>query len=1249
MPTELSGAEEAVLHAAIARRDRVEEVPFYDLTVRLYTTSPDHDWAAVWIIPIHPETYEVIPTEPGLGLAQWDGKSWQVWLPSDPEYVQVLETAPFDLMPEETRSDLILMNQPLEVDLPAAPLGGYLLPWQAGRTLYLTRSTAHDADIPSLNAHYSFDFSTAPSALFDIYASKSGTVWLFRDDVPNGTESQVNYLVVQDINTVPTTYHLYLHLAQNSIPPALRVIGAPVALGQFIGVADDTGYSTNHHLHFQVQTLPQPATNYWSRSVDITFDDVDINGGRPRIPVDIPYCTQPGDVCVETRSTYVSGNFGHADTNAPWGDLTSPEVGFSLGSSTVTLAGWAADNQSLASIRIRVNYDGEWRYLSPTFTSSPFAYNWDVCADHVPDGPVSVALEIQDSDGNYAPGYAGLRHFAKNYSCPPPPTCTPASNQIALFTETDFTGSCSLLGTGAYAASALGAVGTGNAESIKVGSGVYATLYLNQDFTGRGETFSNSDSSLSDNRIGSNALSALKVKLRTEKPSAPRLVWPINAASFDGAPSLSLAWDDGGGATEFQVRLNGVLKSWQTPASLFLGSLTPGTYRWQVKGRNSAGESDWSGENSFVVQTVSAPTAPSDTAPIIYNWELDDAGWTHSNNWDRTADQNHTAGGQVSWGYEVNSATSGYDNGQPNYGDLTSPSINIPAGGPYYLRFWYLYETEGSGKHWDQRWVQISVNGAAFNNVLQLFDDPPNVWLQTPAIDLSAHAGKAIQVRLHFETLDAAKNAYKGWYVDDLSIDTNAPPSCSSAGEPDNSPSQARTLAINGSLSGVICPAGDLDYYKFTASAGDQIGVTTEAQVIGSSLDTLIELLDSDGASTLVSNDDQALGVRTDSFLAHRITRSGTYYIKLRAWNHPSAGGSTYTYNIKLYGNDTSRPGALFNTPPNNTFLPNGVANLTVTASDSGSGMSHVDFFWHSGDWIYAGWNFVGTDWDSTDGWNATLDTTSLSDQRDIAIFARAYDRAGNWFGAGAWNLWLDRTPPISILQTLPAQQTSTAISLNWNGVDNVSGIDHFDIQRLAGASWVDALTNIDGALTQAWFIGAPGSSYSFRMRAVDRIGNTEAYPNSAEASTQIPADVCSQGDEYESDNDRVSATIVNNASVQQMHSFCNLASGSSGLNDQDWLRFTLKAGQRLAVQALPTAPSAAAQMQLFGADGVTLLAQAQASSFGEESNLDWRAAIDMTVYLKITHLDGRVAGNEVTYRVWSRVGYPQFLPFVSR
>jgi len=65
--------------------------------------------------------------------------------------------------------------------------------------------------------------------------------------------------------------------------------------------------------------------------------------------------------------------------------------------------------------------------------------------------------------------------------------------------------------------------------------------------------------------------------------------------------------------------------------------------------------------------------------------------------------------GEHSWWYGQDS-TGNYETGSANSGDLTSTPILIPSAGQY-LRFMYLYESETYGPDWDQRWVQISVDG----------------------------------------------------------------------------------------------------------------------------------------------------------------------------------------------------------------------------------------------------------------------------------------------------------------------------------------------------------------------------------------------------------------------------------------------------------------------------------------------------------------------------------------------------------
>ena len=381
--------------------------------------------------------------------------------------------------------------------------------------------------------------------------------------------------------------------------------------------------------------------------------------------------------------------------------------------------------------------------------------------------------------------------------------------------------------------------------------------------------------------------------------------------------------------------------------------------------------------------------------PFLRLMESSTSSWTHSNYWDRTSEDNHTPGGSISWMYDV-SGENGYDTDSPNSGYLTSPSIQIPDNGDYYLRFWYNYETESQGTNWDQRLVQISTDGAPFENILQLADDVPNTWLQSPAIRLSAYAGQSIRVRFYFTTLDDKFNAYKGWYIDDFSVTSSPPPDC---GDAENTPANATAIGYGSSIDGEICPGGDIDFYKFQGGAGDQIGAVVDAQVLGSNLDPYLFLIDEDGKSVLAENDDQIPSHRTDSFLSYRLQRDGIYYLKIKSWEHPTNGGEDQFYTLRLY-EETEKPSAEFVYPVDGTPITPGTITLKVAADDTISGISHVQFFWHSPDWQNSEWIVLGEDWDGRDGWNYVFPGEEIPD----GFFARAYDWAGNTTGTGVWN-----------------------------------------------------------------------------------------------------------------------------------------------------------------------------------------------------------------------------------------------------
>ena len=1008
--------KQAIL-AAIASEVKVAPVYlFVETEIDIIAISRDGNWAAAQLIPIDPQTRQLIPTEPGLAVVNKHADHWQAILPSDPDWLLAIQNAPFEILTEEQKSAWLQVNAEMAALIPLATLSGYYLPWRIGITLALTQSVGHDRYTPSGNAHYAFDFATPGTAqMFDLLAAKSGTVKQAKDTCDNGSETCANWLVLEDTTTNPVTYQLYLHLAKNSIPAELHTIGRFVRQGEFIGIADDTGNSTGHHLHFMVHTNPY---SYWGTSVDITFNEVTINGGRPRILSDKPYCkndTTYHDVCDSFSNLYVSQNHLQGDQTPPYGDILDPLNGITVESNILRLEGWANDDQSgLSSAQFIAKYNDSWQSIGSPFSTNLFSINWDLCSAGVPDGAVDLALEIRDNAGNLASALPGLRHFIKNFDCPAPPqSCIPESNQVALYRESDFQGYCQVFNSGNYSSTlSMATIGDDQTSSVMVGSNVIASLFLNNNFKGRGETFINSDSNLVDNLIGAKTTSALIVRSRNTTPGVPSQIWPDENFTFHPNATVSLVGDNSGGATEFRAKItkpggSTEITAWQKYPIWLLGSLSAGNYSWQIKARNNYAESSWSSSRTFSV-SPSEPIQPATiTAPFSDDIEGDPIYWIRSPYWDRTLENNHTPSGSISWKYDTNvRPEDGYDIGQPNSGDLTSVPIQIPEAGDFQLRFWYYYETETRWRIWDQRWLQIAENGNPFVNVYQFSEDPPDTWLQSPPIDLKPYTGKTIQFRFHFETLDKNFNRFKGWYIDDVAITIHPPSLCNPSNEPDNTPQEATHLTYNASVSGLICPGGDIDYYTFQGNAGDQVGINVYAQSTypDSKLDSYLTLFDTDNASPLAENDDQVLGLRTDSHISYVLPRDGSYLLSVHAWDHPSAGGNDYFYTISLF-NDNTDPTASFQYPFSGSILPNTQINLSLAAQDDLSGISHVLFYWHSSDWKTENWKSIGSDWDGRDGWGIGFDLSTIGFQTDMAFYAQVYDQSGNWRGVASWNL----------------------------------------------------------------------------------------------------------------------------------------------------------------------------------------------------------------------------------------------------
>jgi hypothetical protein len=97
--------------------------------------------------------------------------------------------------------------------------------------------------------------------------------------------------------------------------------------------------------------------------------------------------------------------------------------------------------------------------------------------------------------------------------------------------------------------------------------------------------------------------------------------------------------------------------------------------------------------------------------------------------------------------------------------------------------------------------------------------------------------------------------------------------------EPNDTADTAQPLTLPVTVNGKLWEPGDVDYYRFTANAGQQLVMAVDAQSLGGRMDSVLELTDESGAQ-IARNDDRSWQSR-DSRLIHTFAKSGTYILKV--------------------------------------------------------------------------------------------------------------------------------------------------------------------------------------------------------------------------------------------------------------------------------------------------------------------------------------------------------------------------------
>lgn len=233
--------------------------------------------------------------------------------------------------------------------------------------------------------------------------------------------------------------------------------------------------------------------------------------------------------------------------------------------------------------------------------------------------------------------------------------------------------------------------------------------------------------------------------------------------------------------------------------------------------------------------------------------------------------------------------------------------------------------------------------------------------------------------------------------------------------------------------------------------------------------------------------------------------------------------------------------------------------------------------------------------------------------------------------------------PPISEMTASTVYDGNVA-ELHWVVTPSASGISKFELQwREAGTPWSDSqLIELPSSSRSTRFVGSLGTTYEFRLRALDVNHQTESWPVGDVAEQTVTFPVSCIPDDGEEDDNYLSSELIPLGHL--------IIRNVCPRGDVDWFRLDTTAGQHYAVSTFPLGGAGASMnLSVFAADGITLVGESLINGWGTSNQLLFYAGEQPFVFLRAESAMSDIEGNAMQYSIQTSHRQVVFLPLVHR